>query len=190
MPADLILYTLAILALIAGIATLILAWQKRGQLGPLVLPAWSLVGISLFLWSRTTGAEKGVALGLVALMLMAGVVLGRQALIANPKTTPKEPVRRVSVPIPHTPFLRSIAAALLIGPIAGLGALSLSVAIFSAIEASAGEPTANLVLCYFLFPLGWAAFALYAALDGKLWRRASVLAASCMLPLSLTLAIS
>jgi hypothetical protein len=79
---------LANLSLLAGLLAVFLTWQRKGVrtgLWRFGLPAgWGLMVLGLCVWTISTTPDHGLALGSVALMVLAGAILTWQGLkLAN-----------------------------------------------------------------------------------------------------------
>lgn len=135
--------------------------------------AWGLLLASLVGWSRSSGADKGVALGIVAGMVMVLTLLAVVAVRSEPR--PEKPTRERSVePAAVSRWIipRRVWIFLLTGPLAGLAALGLSTAAFVAFQKHlALEHTMNLTLVSFAFPTVWSALAVSVGYQVALWRK-------------------
>lgn len=162
---------LALAGTVCGIGLLQAAWRLKVRSWPHVASGWSLIIGSLVLWSFTSGADKGAALGIVASVIIALLFLLVTA--AGSTSRPERPIReRQAMPdkIDVQIFPRRVCTGLLIGPIAGLVALALSTAIFVGLQAVKVEHTMNLTMTSFAFPFIWAGLAVMAGYQTKLWR--------------------
>ncbi len=91
---------------------------------------------------------------------------------------------QLALPDPAGPLeiLRRVAAGLLLGPLAGLAALALSTAGFVALQRSGAEHTANLITAMFALPLLWAAIAVIAGAQSRLWRKSVIVIGAGLAP--------
>lgn len=175
----------AIIGTVCGIWLLQTAWRARNGNGLRLTLAWVLILTAFIVWSGTSGADKGVALGIVSLTLIALVFLGRAVLRASirearPKTHRAVPTEHVSWPT----VARRTFVGLLIGPVAGFSALAIASAGFVALHEAGAEYTANLVFAMFAFPLAWAGLAVIAGADKRLWRKSLVVLGLGLVPLA------
>lgn len=169
--------TLLALAVTAcGIAMLHAAWRLKARSWPRIIVAWSCVTGSLVLWSFTSAADKGVAIGIVAWVIIAVLFLAVLAVRSTPRV--EKPLRERVAPRAQAvrpAYSRRLYTGLLIGPVAGLIALSISTAAFVGLAAANVEHTLNLTLVSFAFPLLWAGLAVVAAYQIPLWRKTVML---------------
>ncbi len=163
------------------------AWSQKTRSWPRVLSGWGLVFASLWGWRLTSGADKGVALGVVAGLLIALAFLAAAAI--NAPKRPGRPTRLRNHKQP--PQLHPTAArllprrlwcALLIGPLAGLAALAISTAAFAALDGAGVQHTANITTVSFGFPMCWAGLAVAVGYQFNLWHKTLTVAAAALVP--------
>lgn len=153
-----------LISAIASIALLYLAWSKKKRTWPLVIAAWVVVSISLFSWAKTSGVDKGPALGVVVLVLAAliGVLIValRTPIKARRAVAPRMVSDRQPASVWHEGLAvsRSVAAIVFIGLIV---AISGCTAAFMMGKTAGLEHTANLTITMTAFPLVWAAVGTY-----------------------------
>lgn len=162
----------------AGIFALYLAWKAKQRNWPLIGLGWALLLGSLIAWDRTSGVDKGPALGLVAITTMALVAIAIVA-IRTPIKQRREPKARPV--LPDAPIrartsvrtnLVSILAIVIFGLVASVAACT---ALFMGSRSLGMEHTANLSLTMFAFPLAWAGLATYIGYSSNVRARAGVL---------------
>lgn len=181
------LYRLIAIAIAAyGIWLLYAAWRAKADNERRLIGGWGLTFVSLIIWSATTGADKGAALGIIAVTLMAFTFLCASALQTPPRRMRAITERQISPPS-NTPYdwpiiLSRAWNGLLIGPIAGLCAVIISAALFSILQRAGAEHTINLTLASFAFPFMWAALAVFAAYEVRFLRKTLMILSSGLFP--------
>ncbi|MEM9530419.1 MAG: hypothetical protein AAGA23_05840 [Pseudomonadota bacterium] len=149
------------------------AWRRQTRSWPLVAAGWGMLVLSLTGWSFSSGTDKGVALGVVAGIVIVLLFLAAAAARAKPR--PAKPARQRRAPpaaASRWQLPRRVWIFLLAGPFAGLAALGLSTAAFVALQTHLNlEHTANLTLVSFGFPLAWAGLAVAVGYQPALWRK-------------------
>lgn len=185
MTGELLIRGLAVLTAACGIYLLQAAWRFR-SLRPLrIFGGWFLVLVSITLWGMTSGADKGAALGIIAVILLAMAVLGREAF--NAKSRDAKPVRaRITEAEAFSArgLLRKIWVGLLIGPISGLAALAISTAMFAVLKGQGMEHSINLTIVSFAFTLLWSGLSVFAGLEPRLLRKTFGVIGLGVLPLA------
>ncbi|MEM8982158.1 MAG: hypothetical protein AAGC71_03975 [Pseudomonadota bacterium] len=166
-----------------GIALLQAAWRIKANNGWRLIGGWSLIGASIVAWAYTSGADKGAALGIIAAVIIALLFVGRQALLAERRGERQRRERVAKAPPERSPLARRIWVGALLGPIAGLAALSASTALYVALIDLSVEQTAALTTVFFAFPLLWAALAVVAGYVRHLGRKSATILAAGLLPL-------
>ncbi|AOL22894.1 hypothetical protein Ga0102493_111873 [Erythrobacter litoralis] len=149
----------------AGLATLYLAWKRKTRFWPLVLGGWSLIAASLWSWAQVSSAERGIALGTVAAVLLALGLIGARAISAPVKARRQVPQRLASVPDPALSGQgwragAGIAAMIVLALFVSAG---MCTALFMLARSAGMEHTANLTMTMFAFPLLLAALTTFVA---------------------------
>lgn len=166
---------------VAGIAVLRAASQRKARHWPLVSAGWALILGSLAAWGETSGVDKGPALGIVALTLIALGAVGLSALGTPVKQRREARIRTAPAAAAEAaarPAIGPAAARVLAIVFAGLiVTIAACTALFMGARALGMEHTANLTLAMFAFPLGWAGLATWIGFADNLRRRAGVLLA-------------
>lgn len=166
----------------AGIAALYLAWQRKEKSAALPVVGWTLVAASILAWSRTSGIDKGPALGIVAIVLIALAVLGISALMTPPRSRRAQRTRAVRDGEGGGSMTARAAGtkALMLAVIVLLGfaaALATCSALFLAGHRAGLEHTGNLAAAMFAFPMVWAGVATWLGYHANPARGAAILAA-------------
>ena len=185
METALLIRGLACLMAVCGLWLLQAAWRLRTANGWRLAGGWSAITLSVICWAATSHPDKGSALGIVVIMIAAMAALSWIYVKADRKTA-REAAARVTELAPTSPLeiLRSVAAGILLGPLAGLAALALSTAGFVMLQKSGVEHTANLVMAMFAFPLFWAVIAVVAGAHSRLWRKGAIVIGSALAPIA------
>lgn len=179
-----IIRLLAVGSGIFGIGLLQIAWRLKGRHWPYITGGWGLLISSIVIWSCTSGADKGAALGIVANIMIAIIFL----LIATLKSVPRvEKQRRirsaVSKKMGVKTYSKRVYSGLLIGPLAGLASLSISTAAFIGLQAVNTEYTMTLTIVSLAFPCFWASLSVMAGYQNKLWQQTTIIAGTGLLSL-------
>lgn len=186
MSADAPIIALALFTAVCGLWVLQTAWRAGTQNGIRLGIGWALLLVSTLVWTLTTSIEKGIALGTTAIVVMVLLFLLYRRHAEPPRGNRVGAARHAK---PEAQCIATIAgrtlSAVLLGPVAGLAALSLSTAGFVLGNTLGAEHTGNLVVAMFAFPLFWAALAALVAMDSKLWRRAAWIGSTGLAPLTL-----
>ncbi|MEM1264033.1 MAG: hypothetical protein AAGH76_16665 [Pseudomonadota bacterium] len=169
---------------VCGIALLQAAWRIKANNGWRLIGGWSLLGASVVTWGHTSGADKGAALGITAAVIIALLFIGRQAAVAEERRERGARERRSAQSAARTPLLRRIWVGMLLGPLAGLAALSAATALFVVLSRSSLEQTAVTTVAFFAFPLLWAALAVLAGYVRHLGRKSATILAVGLAPLA------
>lgn len=174
---------LAALLVLAGVAALRLAWRagRRGRTRRrLVLRwgGWLLLAGSLVPSMAASGADRGVALAIVVLML-AGLVLvlreGRREWLTPRRRRREREGRDEPLPAAGGGRGRLLARRIWIfclgGPLAAAATLAIGLAMWLGLE-RAGVQDANILASALLaIPVIWALLAIVASIDLRLWLR-------------------
>lgn len=149
------------------------AWKRRREPHRLlVVLGWIALLAAVLAWLPIGLPVYGIVLGMLVIQCLPLTVVFWRSDWTGP--APSEP-RRPAAPQPARAWrtgLRGSAVTLLAGPVALLGAVSLSL-IFFALAGQAGWSEANrLALFLFAVPILWSALATLAVLDLKLRLRA------------------
>lgn len=161
-----------------GLFVLYLSWQSKARNWPLVGAGWFCLVGSILGWSKTSGVDKGPALGLVVMTLLA---LGAVAIVAL--RTPIKQRREVSPRIVASSQEASVwheglsitISVLAIVFVALFASVAVCTALFMASQASGLEHTANLTMTMIAFPLVWAGLAVFTGYSNNGWVKAGVL---------------
>lgn len=181
-----LIWILAFAFAATGLACLYVAWCKKGQASPRqVIIGWTALMAALIAGGWSSRTDKGVALALVLIML---IVLG--GLLTSFLTAEKPPLRASKDrDVSHKGLsVRNVFARIwsgvLIGPVAGIVSLLINTALYDAFAAAQMDPTLNLTLVGFGFPILWAAFAVYAGYESRGLRRHFGIFIAALLPAS------
>ena len=152
--------SIALLFCVVGIFLLRVSWRRQRRL--LVLAGWVLVALAAAAWSLAVGVEYGVsytamALSVVAWLLVAG---NRERQAAKPDSAAID-----AATLPATSAAHKLGTFLAAGPL-------LVGAVFPADERGNG-----MVLTAFVFPLVWAATAVWVCAVDRLLRPVGILLA-------------
>lgn len=168
MTHEVLIRTLALILAVCGIYLLQAAWHSKRSSLKHWCGGWALLLASTILWALTSGADKGAALGIIAVVLIALGFIGRNALRAGQRpareTSDRETERQKTSVLT---VLRRIWIGLLIGPLSGLAALALSTAAFAILKRMTVEHTINLTIVSFGFVLLWSCIAVFAGFEKR-----------------------
>lgn len=161
---------LALIAAICGTHLLLIAWRAKERSKALLLVAWGLIFLSFYLWALlSTAADKGVALGVTAWLVIALIYLVRQAFAspfrvktARSKSSPQSKKNQSSGVQRHQ-ILGVVSMLLFLGPMAGLSAMILATLLFIAGLEFGAEYTAILAMATILYPILWAGLSVLLA---------------------------
>jgi len=187
--AGLLRLATVVLAILGG-ALLFAASRRRGAGGLFVPLGWTAIVAALFCSSKTSGADRGVALGIIVVIAVVALFLLVMAL-RSPRRSSKP--RSGKAAAPSTVELgcrgwgRRIFVGVLLGPIAGIAALSLSAGVYVFFAKAGISPDNNLVAVFFVFPLAWAALSVFVGYDRHLLRKSLIVLGALVAPLSLIL---
>ena len=166
-------------ATVGGVFLVRRAWKTQRDSASALVGGWGLLLTSLFLWAVFGGPDRGVAFGIIAVLLCALAMLGTAMLTAPQRSGARiSQERRMNKEAATTPAvswlqgLRKVSVFLLAGPVAGLSALAFTTTIFTLNNTNGVEITGNATAAFFIFPLAWAALTAAAVIDPKLWRKA------------------
>jgi len=189
MEGEALLRLAALVSAVCGMGVLQAAWRIKNANGPRLVGGWSLILGSIIAWGITSSADKGAALGIVAVILVALMFLLSNALRSQvrPERETSNERKSAAQPIGWPIVLRRVWAGLLIGPIAGLAALSISTALFVGLEALAVEHTLNMTVVSFGFPLVWAGLAVFAGYETHMLRKTVGVLGGGLLPFAFLL---
>ncbi|MEM0930316.1 MAG: hypothetical protein AAGI89_13600 [Pseudomonadota bacterium] len=177
----------AVVMMTAGALALQHAWANRGATKFSVAAGWVLIALSIFVWGQTSGADRGTALGLVMLVVTFSTAIAVRVMKSPTRSAHGKAGRSVppttTAGLGRLGWMRRVFVGFLVGPLAGLAALSVTTIVYAALDAGGAEPGGNLVVAFFVFPLSWAALSVVNGYDEKLWRKTSLTAAAGILPL-------
>ena len=165
-------------ATIGGVFLLRRAWKAADRRKLPLIGGWGLLLAATPVWAVFGGPDRGVAFGIIAILLCALAALGATMLTAPERNKARpSPAQRANRSAPSDPALswpqglRKAGVFLLAGPVAGLSALALTTALFTLSNMNGAEITGNATAAFFIFPLAWAALSAIAVIDPKLWRK-------------------
>lgn len=162
----------------AGIAALYLAWQRKQKSAALTASGWALVAVSILAWSRTSGIDKGPALGILSFVLIALAALGASALRTPLRSRRAQRVRIAPEGGRSLAVGGAGAKALVLVVIVLMGfaaALAACGALFMAGRSAGFEHTGNLAVAMFAFPLVWTGLATWLGYAANPARGAAIL---------------
>jgi uncharacterized membrane protein len=175
----------------AGVGALYLAWQRKQRSWPLVSAGWVLLLGSIMAWGKTSGVDKGPALGIIFAIIIAMIAVVIAGL-RTPLKQRREPRTRAtgsatlaatrSAALAQT---ATIAVILLAGLAVSLAACT---ALFMTARTLGLEHTANLTLTMFSFPLVWAGLVTSFGYVHGVRTRATLL--SCFLAISVAIILA
>lgn len=186
------LFFMAIALAVCGLLSLRTAWRLRAQSnGWRILLGWLALLGALVLGYVSTGTDKGVALALIGIMMVALFFMtrsyltseGRRSKAVNPRNG-----RPKTGSSSH--WISGLWTAVVIGPLCGLASLALNTALYDLFARGGMDPTLNLTIVAFAFPLGWAGLAFLTAYQSRLWRRTLPVLIAGGLPLLYILSVS
>ncbi|KWV95766.1 hypothetical protein [Erythrobacter sp. AP23] len=164
---------------IAGVVALYLSWRSRRRSWPLVLSGWTLLLGAVVAWGNTSGVDKGPALGIVVVVMVAsaGVLLVAVRAPVKPRRRiePREP--RIVAQLVERPGRKNLAItanAVAIVLLGFLTSITVATAIFMAGRSAGTEHTANLTVTMFAFPVLWAALTTFIGYSRSMVARAVV----------------
>jgi hypothetical protein len=175
----------------AGVGALYLAWQRKQRSWPLVSAGWAMLLGSIMAWGKTSGVDKGPALGIIVAIMVAMIAVVIAGL-RTPLKQRREPRTRVAVGA-TLDATRSAAlaqtATIAVILLAGLAiSLAACTALFMTNRTLGLEHTANLTLTMFSFPLVWAALVTSFGYVRSVRTRATLL--SCILAISVAIILA
>lgn len=172
MTAEGLIRLLALLVAAFGICLLQAAWRSRPSHPLRIGGGWAFILASIALWGATSGADKGAALGIIAVVLLVLVALSREALRSERREA-KQSRERVAETekITRLILLRRVWAGLLIGPISGLAALGICTAMFAVFKDLGVDHSINLTIVSFAFPLLWGGLSVFVGFEPRLLRK-------------------
>ena len=146
----------------AGVGALYLAWQRKQRSWPLVLTGWTLLLGSIVAWGKTSGVDKGPALGIIAAIIitMIAVVIAGLRTPIKQRREPRTRIRGGAALAATRSAALAQTATIVVILLAGLAvSLAACTALFMTNRTLGLEHTANLTLTMFSFPLVWAGLA-------------------------------
>lgn len=167
-------YILAIVTAVCGTWVLQTAWRSPHRKWHLVLAGWLIVLLSFYVWTFTTAADKGIALGITAWVVITLLFLLRAAMelpvrVERQNRTHKAKTKEVVASKVSKPQIAlNILTVFMIGPLAGLVAMLMSTLLLILMQALRVEYTANLALASILFPVFWAGLAVVLGYQQRL----------------------
>jgi len=133
--SDFFIQAIGLVTAVCGTFVLQAAWRKQQRTWSLIYLGWGLVFVSLFAWSLTTAADKGVALGLVAwvtivLLFLLAIAFKSPKVDRILNRTKARPARdKEGVGIKQ--IASNVSAFLAVGPLSGLAAILMSSFLFT-----------------------------------------------------------
>lgn len=170
---------------VGGIGLLRAAWHRKADNALRLIAGWGLVFASIMGWGLTSGPDKGPALGILVAVLIVLGFLARAFFVADIRPK-KDKADRVLEREPLNAFqiINRVWAGILIGPFAGLAALSFSTACFSLLKKLHVEHTLNLTITSFLFPILWGILAVIAGYSTKQITKTATIFGVALVPLA------
>jgi hypothetical protein len=164
---------IAVLLTAAGVGALYRAWRTRDRDIRWILAGWGLIAAALFSGPGMAMTDRGAALGLLSMALIAYLLIG---LTADRRPPARIGVARRLAITQHNPLrrrgrlARGLWRTVLAGPIAALFGLAIGILL---IRHGAGSGEDRQVLAQLLAPVAWAVAMAWSLADPWL-RRVSV----------------
>lgn len=144
--------------------------QRAGRLF-----AWFLLGASAIPWTLFGGADRGVALGILVLMVAGLAIVGaigwRDARNPRRRRNGRERTDNGSQAPRGRAFARRAWIFALAGPVSALAVMALTLALHGL--AAAWDPANRLAAAFLFAPLAWMVLAVVATYDTALWKRSA-----------------
>ena len=177
---------------VCGLLCLRTAWRLRAQAnGWRISLGWLALLGALCLGYASSGTDKGVALALIAIMLIALLVLGRSYLSSEiRRSKPANRIARHPQTERSSHWLSGLWTGMVMGPLSGLASLAINTALYDILAKAGADPTLNLTLVAFAFPLVWAGLAILSGYQVRLWRRTLPVLLSGGIPLLYILSVT
>ena len=172
--------------MIAACGVYLLWAATRKQSGTVfrLVAGWLLLIGSLFVWAPTSGADKGVALGIIVIVLVALAVLVGIALQAPQRESRIAPQRTPAAQtLTWLSYSRRFWVGFLIGPVACASAIAICTAVFLGLQEIGFEHTLNLTLVSFALPVVWGLLSIWGGADPKFWRKNLIILGCGFIPL-------
>lgn len=185
---------IAILPTLIGIGLIWQAWKlgrdgrERARLVAR-FSGWGLLLLSIWPWQLVGGADRGVALAIMVMMLAALLIVGvigwrhYRANGGNQRRRRRTAREVETVPQSRGELLSRIWIFILAGPVAGIATLALILVVNSL--GTGWTPANRLALDLLVVPVLWPLLALLATYDAPLRRRSAILLATLAVSTSL-----
>lgn len=182
---------LSVALAVCGFLCLQTAWRLRSQAnGWRISLGWLALTGALCLGFASSGTDKGVALSLIAIMLIALIWLGRSYLSSDiRRSKPKNRIMRHRTTASSSNWASRFWVGVLMGPLSGLASLAFNTALYDIFAKADVDPTLNLTVVAFAFPLVWAGLAVVCGYQARFWRRSLPVLLSGGLPLIYILSV-
>lgn len=153
-----------------GLLGLYLAWQTRAAPRWHILGAWGLLLASLVCWMSAGGMDRGIALGVIVICLLALSIIAITALRSERGGRQNTERRRVAQSRKVTVWGRlpqKLGFFLLAGPISGAASYIVAMGLHQALSMLGWHPANSLVMALFIFPILWGAVATLTLLSKR-----------------------
>lgn len=163
----------AVAATVSGAGVLYAAWRKRFAGKTFALwGGWVLLLLAMFAWTRATGAEFGVVLGLTAPAMAAWLFVLAGAMRRRPYRAHGRIRETPPAPVSSRRWLHHVLLLVLAAPLAAASATLLALALSALLPWSELNRT---VAAVFLMPVLWGAAAAWVCGDRKTGRPVAAL---------------
>ena len=166
-----------------GLGMLWYSWVNKKKSLPLIILGWSIILLSLVLWAYAGGADRGTAMGLMALGVLA---LGFVFVPAFKKGEVRR--KKISRPVKvdlneqaskSSKILKNTGLFFLLFLICGITSLISALGIYEILLFSSVELSTGLVWALFLFPCLWTALAIHMLMSKK-WKNKIMVLLGCV----------
>lgn len=146
------------------------SWRSVKKHSQLNLLGWSGLFVSILLYRIAGGPDRGVAIGLIVISLLAlGIVFIPALMTPGERTRPSAARTPKQSPVITSSLGTSIATFLLVSVAAAMSALTTAICLYQFTLSWGLNPANALVIELFLFPCAWAVLSA-AVLMQRRWR--------------------
>lgn len=175
-----------------GLMVLFKAWKAKQTQIHLRVVGWLFLIISLMLWAVSSGKDRGVAIGLIVISVLALIIIAVQAYrdkpientVKNQKPQKNKPQKNKPTPrINRSTLLKRVLIILWVLLGCAVVAFAIALGVHELLWQSKMHASNSLVIMLFLFPILWAAFSTFSLTSTNVRLKVSVFLTPTLLSL-------
>lgn len=172
---------------ILGLMVLFKAWKAKQTKNCLRLLGWAFLILSLTLWSVSSGRDRGIAIGLIVISVLALILIAVQAYRDKPIKSivklKKSQQNKPASPISRFTLLKRVLIFLWVFLGCAIVAFIIALGVHELLWQSKMHASNSLVIMLFLFPTLWAVLSTFSLTSTSVRLKVSVFLTPALLSL-------